>query len=241
MYHLKLLLLIILSIFSSCAETSAAESSKLSLNMSNSEITQRLNDIQSRFEQGKLHAQIWQYGWLAGFSASVAARTYIASADSDKNKRFDAGVGIFTSLSGLLSLTFKPLPSATATSKLNALPESTAEQRRSKLKYAEQLLRASANEVTRRRDWPIQGVFLLEQLLAGLAIGIIDDRPKDGLKTAALGMLASEIFTFTMPTRARADYNTYTKNTFEPKLARNSRQQYFFFPHVRGFRMIYLF
>jgi len=64
----------------------------------------------------------------------------------------------------------KPLPSSSAAAKLSAMSDATAEQRKIKLEYGEQLLIASASEAKRRRGWTIQGVFLLEQLFAGLAI-----------------------------------------------------------------------
>jgi len=201
--------------------------------------------IQSRFDQGKLHAQLWQYGWLSGFSATVASRLYIVANEDDTPERFDATIGIFTALSGVLSVALKPLPSSSAAAKLRAMPEATTDQRRIKLQYGEQLLMASAHEAKRRRGWTIQSVFLLEQLIAGLAIGMIDNRPKDGLKTAVTGMLASELFTFTMPTKSISDLNTYSKNLFKNMPTSPSSKRLFLNPHItpqaRGIQMIYFF
>jgi len=222
-----------------CTSAIASELPSFSIDMSDEDISTRIEFIQSRFDQGKLHAQLWQYGWLAGFSASVASRTYIVASEDDTPERFDAAVGIFTSLSGVLSLALKPLPSSSAASKLSLMSETTAEQRKIKLQYAEQLLTVSAAEAKRRRGWTIQGVFLLEQIIAGLAIGIIDDRPSDGLKAAVLGMLASELFTFTMPTQSITDVEAYSSNLFKDNATPVSSQPFFIAPHGQGIRMVY--
>jgi len=218
----------------------------LSRDMSDDEVSNRLRFLQARFERGTLHAQLWQYGWLAGFSTAVASRTYTVASEEDTPQRFDAAVGIFTSLSGVLSVAFKPLPASFSAKKLRAMPGATADQRRVKLQYGEQLLMASAQEAKRRRGWTIQGVFLLEQLLAGLAIGIIDDRPKDGLLTAVSGMIASELFTFTMPTKSIVDLNIYSNTAFSDKaisqqVAPSARRPFFIAPHARGIRVAYFF
>lgn len=220
----------------------ARESPIASVGMNEDEISNRIKFIQSRFDQGKLHAQLWQYGWLGGFSTSVASRIYTATTTDESQKRFDAAAGILTSLSGVLSLTFKPLPSSFAASKLSIMPETTAEQRRTKLKYAEQLLMTSANEAKRRRGWAIQGVFLLEQLLVGLAIAVIDDRPEDAVKIATMGMLASEIFTFTMPTKSITDLEEYSSRSFKHNNSPlRSKKRWLLTPHALGIGMKYVF
>lgn len=233
--------ILMISTVTMCASAFASESPITSVNMSEDEISNRINFIQSRFDQGNLHAQLWQYGWLSGFSASIAARTYIVTTEDESPARFDAAAGIFTSLSGVLSLILKPLPSSFAASKLNVMLETTAEQRRIKLQYAEQLLTASANEAKRRRGWAIQGVFFLEQLLAGLAIAVIDDRPKDALKIATMGMLASEIFTFTMPTQSITDLEEYSNQSFRHKPLLMSKKRWLLMPHSLGVSMRYFF
>ncbi len=220
----------------------ASELPSFSIDMSDEEVSTRIEFIQSRFDQGRWHAQLWQYGWLAGFSASVASRAYTVATEGDTPERFDAAIGLFTSLSGVLSLALKPLPSSSAASKLSLMSATTADQRKIKLQYAEQLLTISANEAKRRRGWTIQGVFLLEQLLAGFAIGVIDDRPRDGLKTAVLGMLASELFTFTMPMQSITDLAVYSRRSFNNNNSTPvSSRPFFLTPYVQGIRIVYFF
>lgn len=226
-----------------CANATTFASEEVIVGQSDDEVITRLSFIQNRFKKGSLHAQLWQYGWLGGFSTSLAARSYVAATGKGDN-RFDATVGIFTSLSAVMSLTLNPLPSSFAVSELAKLPENTPEQRLKKLKYAEWLLDASAKEAKRRRGWKIQGVFLLEQLLAGLAIGLIDNRPSDGLKTAAIGMLASEIFTFTMPTNAITDYEAYSNASFisQKKITKRTKNiNLLLLPKLGGIKLVYLF
>jgi len=235
----NLRMLMIVTVIAIGTSAIANELPSFSIDMNDEEISARIEFIQSRFEQGKLHAQLWQYGWLAGFSASVASRAYTVASEGDSPERFDAAVGIFTSLSGVLSLALKPLPSSSAASKLNLMPATTADQRKTKLQYGEQLLTVSAAEAKRRRGWTIQGVFLLEQLLAGLAIGMVDDRLKDGLKTAVLGMLASEIFTFTMPTQSITDLEAYSSNAFRNNSTPVASRNFFLVPYAQGIRVVY--
>ncbi len=218
----------------------------LNKDMRDDEVAKRIRFLQTRFDHGTRHAQIWQYAWLAGFSAAVASRTYIVASEHEAPQRFDAAVGVLTSLSGVLSVALKPLPASFSAAKLRAMPDATEAQRRVKLHYGEQLLIASATEAKRRRGWTIQGVFLLEQVLAGLAIGLIDDRPRDGLITAISGMIASELFTFTMPTKSILDLNVYSKTSFgdnampHPPMP-TTRRQFFLAPHALGIRMAYVF
>ena len=231
-------LFITVTLFSVKSLAAVTEDNSRSLELTNKNVSQRIDWIESRFNRGAFHAKAWQYGWTTVFSASVLTRSYIVGSDKDANKQFDAGVGIFTSMSGLLSVMLKPLPSSNASALLSAMPEDTQEQRYKKLNKAEQLLKSSAFEEKRRRGWKIQAVFLAEQLLAGLAIGVVDDRPKDGLKVATLGMLASELFTFTAPVQSISDWDAYANGTFS---VTNKSSNLFLFPHPRGVQMALFF
>ena len=231
------LTLVILSIFYIEGLSAEPNSHLNNTQLSDQEIRDRIKWIESRFKLGDMHAKTWQYGWTTVFSSSILRRSYTLSFDDNANEQFDAGVGIFTSTSGLLSVLLKPLPSAQASSALYVMPMATPEQRMDKLRKAEQLLEASAMEVNRRRGWRIQSVFLLEQLLAGLAIGVIDNRPLDGLKFAGIGLLASELFTFTVPTKSVGDWKSYRLGHLKP----GGLSKLFFHPHPRGLNMVYVF
>jgi hypothetical protein len=235
----KITVLTLLTLLIYCGNGFSAEFDGHSsdIQLTEQEVHDRIKWIESRFRQGDMHAKTWQYGWTTAFSASILRRSYTLGTGDNSDERFDAGVGILTSSSGLLSVLLKPLPSAHASSTLFAMPEATPEQRLQKLRKAEQLLEESAMEIERRRGWKIQGVFLLEQLLAGLAIGIADDRPEDGLKFAGMGLLASELFTFTTPTQSVNDWNTYRLGHSTPRKTSNL----FFIPHPRGIDLVYLF
>jgi len=73
--------------------------------------------------------------------------------------------------------------------------------------------------------------------LAGLAIGVVDDRPLDGLKFAGIGLLASELFTFTVPTKSEDDWKSYRLGHLKPREV----SKLFFLPHPRGLHMVYVF
>lgn len=231
------LTLVILSIFYIEGFAAEPNSHLNDTQLSDQEIRERIKWIEARFKLGDIHAKTWQYGWTTAFSSSILLRSYTLGFGDNANERFDAGVGIFTSTSGLLSVLLKPLPSAQASLTLHAMPIATPEQRVDKLRKAEQLLEASAMEVERRRGWKIQSVFLLEQLVAGLAIGVIDNRPLDGLKFAGIGLLASELFTFTVPTKSAGDWKSYRLGHSKPGGISNL----FFHPHPRGLNMVYVF
>jgi len=231
-------LFIVVTFFSIKSLSAATEDNSKSLALTDKDVNQRIDWIESRFSRGNFHAKTWQYGWTTIFSSSVLTRSYIVSNDKDPDKQFDAGVGIFTSMSGLLSVILKPLPSSNASALLSAMPTDTLEQRYKKLNKAEQLLKSSAFEAKRRWGWKIQTVFFAEQLLAGLAIGIVDDRPKDGLKVATLGLLASELFTFTVPVQSIKDWDAYANGTYSRT---NKSSNLFFFPHPRGIQMALIF
>lgn len=103
-YQLIPISLFILVIISSVKPLAATEDKLNSQELSDKEVSQRIDWIKSRFNQSDFHAKAWQYGWTTIFSTSVLTRSYIVGSDKEKNKQFDAAVGIFTSMSGLLSV-----------------------------------------------------------------------------------------------------------------------------------------
>lgn len=147
-------------------------------------------------ERGERQAQLWQYGWSGVYATSLALETYEASEADDSDDRFDARVGAVKSALALGGMFLDRQPHPQARRELERLKAN------GDLEQARALMREVAAEERERRSWQARLDSLLVNTLGGLAIGVGDDRPRDGAISFATGMLVSELQLRTQPTQA---------------------------------------
>ncbi|ATJ84522.1 hypothetical protein ACFPTY_16010 [Halomonas beimenensis] len=151
--------------------------------------------------QGARQANLWQLSWTGIYAGSLAWNAWQASEGDDADERFDARVGTVKSaiaLGGLL-LDRQPHPAA-----YRRLREGAGD-----LDDARRLIQAVAEEERRRRGWRARLGSLAVNGVAGLAIGVGDDRPEDGAINFATGMLVGELQLRTQPGQALAAVNRF--------------------------------
>lgn len=153
--------------------------------------------------RGERQATIWQYGWSGVYAASLATSAYQASEADASDDRFDARVGTVKSALALGGMFLDRQPHAEARRELERL-RATGD-----LEQARALMQRVAAEERERRSWQARLDSLLVNTLAGLAIGIGDDRPRDGAINFATGMLVSELQLRTQPTQAGSALNRF--------------------------------
>ncbi|RTQ99158.1 hypothetical protein [Halomonas nitroreducens] len=151
--------------------------------------------------RGARQAELWQLGWTGIYAGSLAWSAWQASEASDDADRFDARVGVVKSTLALGGLFLDRQPHPAAYRRL--------QHGEGDLDSARRLLREVAEEERQRRSWQARLSSLAVNGVAGLVIGVGDDRPGDGAINFATGMLVSELQLRTQPGQAMAAVNRF--------------------------------
>jgi len=173
-------------------------------------VTNRIAFIQQALDEGQRPANLWWYGWLAGYTAATAGQLAVRSDSNDEKERQDMLVGAGTTALGAVGQLIAPMPAGYLPARLRAMSADTPEARRAKLTAAEEFLRRSAARESMGKSWQVHAIAGAVNLAAGLVIWKHYDRSSsDGLLTFAVGQLISEVQIFTQPTKAVRDLRTY--------------------------------
>jgi hypothetical protein len=195
------------------------------------QVKERLGFIENALRSAQPRARTWWYGWIAGYSAGAIVQGSLAVAHwndvkSDKNspnapKVRDRGfaedmlVGSATFALGVGGLLIDPFLPATSAKKLGRIPETTPEERQSKLLQAEELLRRCARREKDGRGWGTHLLNIGANAAAGLVTTLAFHRKwSDGLITFALGESVSLMNIYTQPRRAIRDLKNYEAGAF---------------------------
>lgn len=192
--------------------------------LSDEQVKERLSFIENALDSGQPRAKTWWVGWISAYSAGAVVMGGLAafhwddekfdpetqSMVSDRGFAEDMLVGSATFALGIGGLVIDPFVPAYAPKKLRAMPERTSEERRLKLRKAEELLRECARREKDGRGWLTHLLNLGANAAAGLVTVWAFDRPwSDGLLTFASGEAVSLLNIFTQPRRALRDLNNY--------------------------------
>ena len=112
--------------------------------LGDTEVRDRLGYIQRSFDAGQNAADLWQYGWLTGYSAATVGQLAIYSNSNDERQRQDMLVGAVTTMLGAGGQIVFPLEAGRFAVRLRAMPADTPEARRVKLAAVEGYLRKAA-------------------------------------------------------------------------------------------------
>jgi len=182
--------------------------------LTDSEVANRLQYIQSSLDGGQKAANLWWYGWLIGYRGATAEQIVAhVRADTEKDRQ-DTLVGAVTSSFGVIGQLVAPVEAGRLAVRLRAMPGDTPEARRAKLAAAESFLRRSAAQEEFGRSWKMHAITGAVNLGIGLFLRLRYDRPaRDALAIFALGQLVSEVQIFTQPTRAVHDLREYERRS----------------------------
>lgn len=199
---------------------------------SDEEVKARLGFIQTALESGQGRARAWKYGWLGGYSAASAVQLGLAignasdikpvddtlddSVNDDRKSAQDMLVGGSTTALGFIGLLIDPFTPASASGRLRSLPESTPEERRVKLREAEDLLRRCARREEDGRSLMSHLMNLGVNAAAGVVhLAVFKRTWTDALLNFGLGEAVSLFGIFTMPHRAIQDWRNYEATCLE--------------------------
>ncbi|MGD1148204.1 MAG: hypothetical protein ABR961_09665 [Thermoanaerobaculaceae bacterium] len=180
------------------------------MSLADSEVTNRLQYIQSSLDGGQEAANLWWYGWGVGYG-SLTVEQFVANCRADtKKERQDTLVGYVTSSFGVIGQLVAPVEAGRLAAQLRAMAGDTPEARQAKLAAAESFLRQSAAQEAFGRSWRMHAITGAVNLGIGLFLSLRYDRPgRDGLAIFAIGELVSEVQIFTQPMKAVRDLLEY--------------------------------
>ena len=180
--------------------------------LSDSIVTARIQIIEKMLEQGKPNANLWWYGWLAGYSAATIGQGAVFFSTNDKAFKQDMAVGAATTFLGALGQIVTPMVPGYAPDRLKMIKGNTIEERRQKLIDAEELLKKSALREKSGRSWQTHAIATAVNAGSGLITWLRFKRDVwAGLENFALNSCITEAQIWTQPTRAMRDYKNYCK------------------------------
>jgi hypothetical protein len=175
-------------------------------------VSVRLQTIETMLNQGKPNANLWWYGWLAGYSAATVGQGAVAISTNDAGLRQDMALGAATTFLGAVGQLITPMVPGYAPDRLSKISGYTKEDRRQKLIDAEALLKESALREKSGRSWQTHAVAGVVNLSSGLITWFGFKRDIwAGLENFALNTCITEAQIWTQPTKAMKDYKNYCK------------------------------
>ncbi|MGA2533261.1 MAG: hypothetical protein ABSG19_09510 [Candidatus Aminicenantales bacterium] len=191
--------------------------------LSDDQVKERLNYIESVLKAGQPRAGTWYYGWIAAYSVGAVGGGILAGSHWT-DKKEDAGgetvpdrefaegmlVGGATFVLGVGALVINPFTPATAAKKLGRLPGNTAGERQEKLRQAEDLLRKCARREMSGRSLGTHVLNIAGNAAAGVVTKTVFHQSwTNALIAFAGGEAISLLNIFTQPMRATRDLNEY--------------------------------
>jgi hypothetical protein len=175
-------------------------------------ITERIQLIQNMLDRGRPNANLWWYGWLAGYSAATITQGAVFIMSNEKATRQDMALGAATTLLGAAGQLLTSNVPGRAPEHLLQLPGGDEEARRQKLKDAEELLKASALMEKAGKSWKIHAITGAVNVSSGLITWLGFKRDLwAGVQNFALNTVITETQIWTQPTKAMKDYQNYCR------------------------------
>jgi hypothetical protein len=172
----------------------------------------RIMVIQQMLDGGKRNANLWWYGWLAGYGAATVAQGIVWICSDNLSTRQDMALGAFTTLLGMGGQIISPMVPGYAPGRLRDIPEGTPEENMRKLLEAEKLLKESAKREKDGRSWKTHVLDGAVNIGCGFIVWFGFKRSfPEGIENVALNTAICEAQIYSQPMRAVRDYNAYCR------------------------------
>ena len=202
---------LLLALFVWSPYTCAEQADRLSSEISNAELEQRLKFIETRLARQSPNARYWQHGWTGFHAASAVVQGVLAVDADDSDDEVNYLVGAVKSTGALAQMLIRPLPAVQSASRFQALPSQSREERIHKVAQGEALLHENADRAATRSGWRRHLIGVGANLLGGVAIAAFGDS-SDAVTSTLLGIAVSETNIWTEPSRAVNDLEDYQNN-----------------------------
>ncbi len=172
----------------------------------------RIQDIQLTALQDKQNAQIWWYGWLAGYSAATAGQLIVSASTDKLTTRQDMVLGAATTFLGALGQLITPVVPKNAKADYPSFRDYVAGEQPISEEQAAELLKILALREKEGRSWKTHAIAGAVNLGSGLVTWLGFKRTVwDGLMNFALNTAVTEAQIWSQPTRAIKDYENYLR------------------------------
>lgn len=179
--------------------------------VSDSLLNDQVKYLQEMLDHDVKNAQIWWYGWLAGYSIATAGQGIVYFTSDNLKTRQDMALGSATTLLGALGQIIAPMPHPASSSGNTNIVEDEPGQIRS-LDYSEDMLKALALREKEGRSWKMHALTGVINIGSGLITWLGFKRTfLDGLGNFALNTAVTEAQIWTQPSRAIKDYENYCR------------------------------
>lgn len=191
--------------------TCAEQAGRLSDEINNTELEQRLKFIETRLARQSPDARYWQHGWTGFHAASAVVQGVLAVDADDSDDEVNYLVGAVKSTGALAQMLIRPLPAVQSATQFQALPSRSREERIHKAVQGEALLHENADRAAMRISWRRHLIGIGANLLGGVAIAAFGDS-SDAVTSTLLGIAVSETNIWTEPSHAVNDLEDYQNN-----------------------------
>lgn len=192
-------------------DAAAEQANQLPGEISDAELEQRLEFIAARLAEQRPNARTWQYGWTGFYGVSAVAQGFLAVDADDNDDETNYIVGAVKSTGALAQMLIRPLPAVQSSSRFQAMPSDSRQERLRKLEQGEALLRENADRAATRRGWKRHLIGIGANLAGGIIIAAFGDSG-DAVSSTLVGIAVSEANIWTEPSRAIADLEDYRSN-----------------------------
>ena len=176
--------------------------------LSSTEADARLEFLERRLDEGRLGAQVWQYGWTGVFGAGLALSATQAVLADDGDERVFQIVGAVKSAGALAQMVTDPLPARLGADPLRAVPDSTPRGRLQRLAVGERQLVENAARAESRYSWRRHAEGITTNLIGGAVIWWLGNS-SDALISTLSGIAVGELQIWSQPWRATSDLADY--------------------------------
>jgi hypothetical protein len=180
--------------------------------ISDSLVHERIEYIQQVLNKSKVGVNHWWYGWLGLYSVATVGQGAVYLLSNDVRTKQDMSLGAGTTVLGAALQVLTPLNTGRNATSLAKLPESTTEEKLTKLAKAEELFKSDALTEKAGRSWQIHALNEAVNLGSGLITWLAYKRSVwDGLTCFLMNSAITETQIWTQPTRTLKDYQNYCR------------------------------
>lgn len=173
-------------------------------------VKEKIDFIQNKLNGASFNADLWNYGWIAAYSASTIAEGTIWAISDKLEVKQDMALGAATCALGAAFQLISPLKIGEKAKQLSLLPENTYEERLLKLAFAEELLKTTATKEKAGRSWKMHALTGVVNLSSGLITYYGFKRTIwASIGNVALNTLITEAQIWSQPTKTSKDYQAY--------------------------------
>jgi len=179
--------------------------------LSDSEVTERLDFLIERLDSGRDYAWWWWTGWTAFYGLGVVVEGMRAGLTDHEARRAQYIVGSVKAVGGVAVLLLRPPEAKDGADDVRALPHSTPDDRRRQLAVAERQLHTNAELSDRRYSWLRHAINLGVNAAGGVIIAQGFDDPSRGARSAGVGAAVGELSIWTQPWWPPHDWEEYQR------------------------------